>query len=76
MGAFRKKQRTGSVFLIMNKRLEKKHKRRVSRAKENRKTSQPDVRTHQQIEMARQTSRAVSAASNRGNRPALTTSAR
>jgi hypothetical protein len=60
----------------MNKRLEKKHKRQVSRAKENKQTSQPDVRTHQQIEAARQTSRAVSAASSRGNHLALTTPAR
>lgn len=60
---------------FMNKRLEKKHKRQVSRAKENKKTSEPDVRTHQQIEAARQASRAVNAASNRSNRPVLTTSA-
>jgi hypothetical protein len=31
----------------------------VSRAKENKKTSEPDVRTHQQIEAARQASRAA-----------------
>jgi hypothetical protein len=60
----------------MNKRLEKKHKRHVSRAKENKQTSQPDVRSHEQIEAARQASRSVNAAGNRGTRSALTTSVR
>jgi hypothetical protein len=61
---------------IMNKRLDKKHKRQVNRAKENKQTSQPDVRTHEQIEAARQTSRAVSGAGSRSNRPTLASAAR
>jgi hypothetical protein len=41
----------------MDKRLAKRHKRQVARAKEHVKTSEPDVRTHEQIEAARQASR-------------------
>lgn len=42
----------------MNKRLEKRHKRKVARAKEGLKTSEPDVRTPEQIQAAREASRA------------------
>ncbi|MGD0359586.1 MAG: hypothetical protein ABSC93_01885 [Bryobacteraceae bacterium] len=41
----------------MDKRLAKRHKRQVARAKLHSKTSQPDVRTHEQIEAAREASR-------------------
>jgi hypothetical protein len=41
----------------MNKRLEKQHKRRVSRAKNRIELSVPDVRTPEQIRAAREASR-------------------
>jgi hypothetical protein len=41
----------------MDKRLAKRHKRQVSRAKESVKVSEPDVRTQEQIEAAREASR-------------------
>src|SRR4051812_48207832 len=41
----------------MDKRLAKRHKRQVARAKLHSKTSEPDVRTHEQIEAAREASR-------------------
>jgi hypothetical protein len=41
----------------MDKRLAKRHKREVARAKEKRKLSEPDVRTPEQIEAARKASR-------------------
>lgn len=41
----------------MNKRLEKRHKRQVSRAREKAKVSEPDVRTPEQIREAREASR-------------------
>jgi len=41
----------------MDKRLAKRHKRQVSRAKEHIKLSEPDLRTHEQIEAAREKSR-------------------
>ena len=41
----------------MNKRLLKRHKRQVARAKENAKLSEPDVRTPEQIKAAREASR-------------------
>jgi hypothetical protein len=41
----------------MDKRLDKRHKRQVARAKMHSKTSKPDVRTHEQIEAAREASR-------------------
>lgn len=40
----------------MNKRLQKRHKRQVSRAKEQGRTSEPDVRTAEQIRAAREAS--------------------
>jgi hypothetical protein len=41
----------------MDKRLAKRHKRQVARAKLHSKTSEPDVRTHEQIQAARDASR-------------------
>jgi len=43
----------------MNKRLLKRHKRQVSRAKERGKLSEPDLRTSEQLTAARETSRAL-----------------
>jgi hypothetical protein len=43
----------------MNKRLLKRHKRQVARAKERVKVSEPDVRTPEQLAAAREASRAV-----------------
>ena len=40
----------------MDKRLAKRHKRQVARAKLHSKTSEPDVRTQEQIEAAREAS--------------------
>lgn len=42
----------------MNKRLLKRHKRQVSRAKERIRLSEPDVRTPEQVRAAREASRA------------------
>jgi hypothetical protein len=41
----------------MDKRLAKRHKRQVARAKERVRLSEPDVRTPEQIEAAREKSR-------------------
>ena len=41
----------------MDKRLAKRHKSQVERAKEKIKISEPDLRTHEQIEAAREASR-------------------
>src|SRR4051812_12961231 len=41
----------------MDKRLAKRHKRQVARAKVHSTTSEPDVRTREQIEAAREASR-------------------
>jgi len=41
----------------MDKRLAKRHKRQVTRAREAVKLSEPDVRTQEQIEAARDASR-------------------
>ena len=43
----------------MNKRLLKRHKRQVARAKERVKLSEPDVRTPEQLATAREASRAI-----------------
>jgi hypothetical protein len=43
----------------MDKRLAKRHKRQVARAKEHVKTSEPDVRTPEEIKAAREASRAA-----------------
>jgi hypothetical protein len=45
----------------MDKRLEKRHKRQVARAREHKKLSEPDVRTPEQIKAAREASRALGA---------------
>ena len=42
----------------MDKRLAKRHKRQVARARANVKTSEPDLRTPEQIEADREASRA------------------
>jgi hypothetical protein len=52
----------------MDKRLAKRHKRQVSRARESVKVSEPDVRTQEQIEAARAASRPDS---NRDGNPAF-----
>jgi hypothetical protein len=70
----------------MDKRLAKRHKRQVARAAERVKISEPDVRTPEQIQEAREASRATvnhvsnsssvgSAPNNRGNRPPASGSA-
>jgi hypothetical protein len=41
----------------MNKRIEKRHKRQVLRAKQRVKLSEPDVRTPEEIKAAREASR-------------------
>jgi len=56
----------------MDKRLAKRHKRQVERAKLHVKLSEPDVRTPEQIEAARAASRADH---SRGNDPKLASSA-
>jgi hypothetical protein len=43
----------------MNKRIMKRHKRQVSRAREQIKLSQPDLRTPEQLAAAREESRSV-----------------
>jgi hypothetical protein len=48
----------------MDKRLQKRHKRQVSRARERVKVSEPDVRTPEQLAAAREASRAVSSLRN------------
>lgn len=56
----------------MDKRLAKRHKRQVSRAKERVSISEPDVRTPEQIKAAREASRANmghASDSNVGNSP-------
>lgn len=47
----------------MDKRLEKRHKRQVARAKQKVKISEPDVRTHEEIEAAREASRPTGSSS-------------
>ena len=43
----------------MNKRIMKRHKRQVSRAREHIRLSQPDLRTPEQVAAAREVSRSV-----------------
>jgi hypothetical protein len=43
----------------MNKRLLKRHKRQVSRARQHVKVSEPDLRTLEQVTAAREVSRSV-----------------
>ena len=57
----------------MDKRLEKRHKRQVARAKDKIKLSEPDVRTPEQIEAAREASRANN---TRGDQPKMSASTR
>lgn len=70
----------------MDKRLEKRHKRQVARKKKHMKLSEPDVRTPEQIQAAREASRPDSSAkagfnvgksapSFRGSRPTTAGSA-
>jgi hypothetical protein len=49
------------------KRLAKRHKRKVSRAKAQVKLSEPDVRTEEQIKAAREASRPPGGRSKEGN---------
>lgn len=51
----------------MDKRLAKRHKRQVARAKEHVKLSEPDVRTPEQIKAAREASRASRGGSGETN---------
>jgi hypothetical protein len=72
----------------MDKRLQKRHKRQVARAKENVKVSEPDVRTPEELKAARDASRPAggprdgspalySTPSNRSNfRPAVNSTAK
>jgi len=48
--------------VTMDKRLAKRHKRQVARAKINSKESEPDVRTPEQIQAARDASRPTGSA--------------
>jgi hypothetical protein len=59
------------VAWSMDKRLEKRHKRQVSRAKKKVRLSEPDIRTREQIEAAREASRADT---SRGNKPRIAVS--
>ena len=58
----------------MDKRLAKRHKRQVARARANVKTSEPDVRTPEQIEADREASRAGGA--GRSDQPKIAASSR
>ena len=51
----------------MDKRLAKRHKRQVLRAKERVKLSEPDLRTPEQIKAAREASRPSGGHSSSGN---------
>jgi hypothetical protein len=57
----------------MDKRLAKRHKRQVARAKEKIHISEPDLRTHEQIEAAREASRPDT---SRGTKPIVAASGR
>jgi len=60
----------------MNKRLEKRHKRQVSRARQRVKVSEPDVRTPEQVSAAREVSRSVATRRDTLREPYATTPAR
>ena len=60
----------------MDKRLAKRHKRQVSRAKEHVKLSEPDLRTPEQIKAAREASRPAGTHSNLGDARSSTPSFR
>ena len=51
----------------MNKRLQKRHKRQVSRAKERVRLSEPDLRTAEQVRAAREASRPAGGWRNGGH---------
>jgi hypothetical protein len=57
----------------MDKRLAKRHKRQVERAREKKQVSEPDVRTHEEIQAAREASHADV---SRANQPKLAASGR
>ena len=59
------------VAWSMDKRLEKRHKRQVARAKKKVRLSEPDVRTREQIEAAKEASRPDT---SRGNKPRVAAS--
>ncbi len=58
----------------MNKRLLKRHKRQVARARERVKLSEPDLRTLEQLAAAREASRAVASRRNDPRAPYSTPS--
>jgi len=60
----------------MDKRLAKRHKRQVARAKERVKLSEPDVRTPEQITAAREAGRSASGRRNDSNAQFATPTAR
>ena len=60
----------------MNKRLLKRHKRQVSRAKERVRVSEPDLRTPEQLSAAREVSRSVAGQHNVPRAPYSTPSLR
>jgi len=53
----------------MNKRLEKRHKRKVSRKSKRLRQSQPDVRTPEQLRAAREASRSITGRGNNFRSP-------
>ena len=60
----------------MDKRLEKRHKRQVARAKAKVKTSEPDVRTPEEIAAARASSKAPAFQAGAASLPSGPTSRR
>jgi hypothetical protein len=60
----------------MDKRLLKRHKRQVSRARQNVKVSEPDLRTPEQIEAAREQSRSVGSRRDALREPYVTAEAK
>jgi len=60
----------------MDKRLLKRHKRQVSRARQHVKVSEPDLRTPAQIEAAREQSRSVGSRRDALREPYVTAEAK
>ena len=60
----------------MDKRLAKRHKRQVSRARERAGSSEPDLRTPEEIKAAREASRAIAGHANGQNTSAFAPSSR
>ena len=60
----------------MDKRLAKRHKRQVTRAKQKLKLSEPDLRTPEEIKTARETSRASIGGGSEGANRSTTPSSR